>query len=299
MTEMAQMSDTDQETEETGQSHPAISLPDVYEGWHRVSSDDDLTAVEYWEKTGAASGRDEYRRLAARKLTDKDRYRVTKSRYDQFGFYIPRSRYTLNGRRGSEFSRAVSRLERFMSKRPAAEEFDSRPSFPEQIGAWVVFQRERGSNGNSTRWFFNREEAGHQQDDRHRASAVCILRRSGRDSGFASATYTYDIYYRDAEITPTTIATDVPRTQAYELVEHTLSTLDAPVCDLSDKRDSLTAIDGIGPAKSRDLLLLGIEDRATLREYLETDSAPNYRHADRVDALVTSRIQADLGTAGE
>jgi len=186
-----------------------------------------------------------------------------------------------------------------MKRAPGEPGFEEPPSFPARFGRWTAVTRQRYQGAEATRWVYDwnhyREQDGNWgpislADD----TAILSLTETGVSGGYCTTTRYFEIRYRDAEIEETMIARDVPRRSAFEIAEHTLESLDKPVGELSAKRRQLEAIDGVGPAKSRDLLLLGLSSPRELRDYLDTGSTVSHHHADRVEALLTNRIQDDI-----
>jgi hypothetical protein len=91
------------------------------------------------------------------------------------------------------------------------------------------------------------------------------------------------------------IVDGVPRTFAFEIAAHALRNLPEPVTACSDRLEALQTVRGIGPAKSRQLALLGIQSPQDLRAYVDVEENPiNHHHTEAVETLLSSVIVEDL-----
>jgi hypothetical protein len=274
-----------------------LEIPAVYEHWRRIPPTDNRTVVEYW-KRGSTHVAGSHEQLRVSVSRDGETLRLANQVYDPFGHTVPRSTSTLSEQAVDRLSWIEQRLRKYMGRYPGEEGFDSPPEFPTRIGRWTAVSRQHYGGAEATRWVF---DPGQERDPGEWGpvslsddDAVLLLEETDIQSGYCAATRYFEIRYRDAEIRETTIASDVPRRSAFEIAHHTLSSLPQPVEGLPTARRELEAVTGIGSAKSRDLLLLGICDRADLRSYLADGSSVGHHHADRVDALLTSKIRSSL-----
>lgn len=277
-------------------AYDELRLSPEYEGWHRVTTADNAV-VEYW-KRGSTHVMGTHEQLLVQLSRDEETLRLTQHTYDQFGHSLARSTKTLSEQPTERVGYIKNRLERYMTRYPGDESFDCPPTFPDRLGVWTAVCRQNYYGAEATQWVFDPDHRRDQEGDWGPVqlpddSAVLSLEETDIRGGYSHIGHYYIIRYRDAAV-ETTIATDVPRTFAFELAEQMLTSLPRPVAAMKEKREALQSIDGVGPAKSRDLLLLGLSDAGDLRQYLDDGSATNHYHADRVDAVLSSRIISSI-----
>ncbi|ERJ07435.1 hypothetical protein HLRTI_000477 [Halorhabdus tiamatea SARL4B] len=281
---------------------PLDSLPEELNGWHREMTQD-RALVEYW-KRGSTHINGAFEQIAVTERHDGE-LSCAKHAFDQFRHSITTTTLTRQSPERADW--IATRIRRETDRYPGDDGYTEPPTFPERIGVWSAVSRQHFDGADATRWVFDPdyELVGDPTDgpwdpdgDEAEEAARLELRETSIEAHYSYSRRYYDIAYQDAEIGPRTIAKELPRTSAFEIAENTLSTLSAPVSHLEGKRDRLTEIPGIGPAKSADFLLLGLTTPAAIAACLEDESSEvNCRHWDRVEALLTSRIRDEIGSS--
>jgi nucleotidyltransferase/DNA polymerase involved in DNA repair len=126
---------------------------------------------------------------------------------------------------------------------------------------------------------------------------------------YCSTRYEYAVRYReiDACREAVDIVSSVPRRQAFEIGVHVLRSLDQPVSECSEQQHALEEVKGVGPAKSRKLLLLGINTPKAVARHISRDASSrlsgdepliNRHHAEAVDKVLTSTIRESASVSG-
>jgi hypothetical protein len=175
-----------------------------------------------------------------------------------------------------------------MDNHPGKGEFESPPEMPAVIGDWELIEQTH----RESRW------------ERGFGAAELIVEQTDVISQYCSTRYEYAVRYReiDACREAVDIVTGVPRQQAFEIGVHTLRQLRVPLSECQAMQDALQGVKGIGPAKARQLILLGIGSPSDLDEYLtavdDDRSLINYHHSEAVDTVLTSQIRESM-TAGD
>jgi hypothetical protein len=287
---------------ESTQTHSLFGdIPETLNGWHQEPADEKVE-VEYW-KRGSTHTQGTHETLYVRRLHDDETLRLVQAAFDQFGHCLTTRHHV---ERRDEYADIVwQQASRRMEKYPGKEGYSGPPSFPARVGQWTAVTRHRYNQASKTRWVFDPDQSLPVPEDwtdvdpdpeMAQYAAHIALRDSGVESGgyCKAGTQHFDIEYHD-NVGTETLATDVPRTGAFEFVEHVMQSLSRPVQELDDNRASLESVRGIGPAKSRKFLLLGVKTPGSIRHHINSESSiANHHHRDRVDALLTESIRADV-----
>jgi predicted flap endonuclease-1-like 5' DNA nuclease len=171
-------------------------------------------------------------------------------------------------------------------------QFDSPPELPTKIGPWELTKRRFDQPEDITVW-----EQGFGE-------AELIVEQTAMEVHYGTTRRHTAVRYREIGAQGVEIVDDVGRTSAFEIAVNALRTVGEPLSECSQLRSTLETIHGIGPAKSRQLILLGITSTDDLADHIAAD-APiiNHHHAQAVDTILTSSIRDAVGgganTAGD
>jgi predicted flap endonuclease-1-like 5' DNA nuclease len=251
-------------------------LPDEVSGWRKYSRNPGETLFEYWKK-GSTHIVGAYEQIVAKQLRDGE-IRVTKRTYDQFS-------HLLNTRNLIEKSpddthrlwrTAKERMEEF----PGSEAFDEPPKLPDAIGEWELVSESHEEPLEVTTW------------ERPFGTAELDVEQTDVVAHYSHTKRPHQIRYREPDTDAEIVVDGVPRTSAFEMAINSLNALTAPVSEMVPQQDTLESVKGIGPAKSRQFILLGITSPEDLRSYLESDSPPvNHHHDEAIKKLLTTTIR--------
>lgn len=272
-------------TTEAGGRPRLPNLPDTYAGWVRRDRAGENEVFTFWRLEDRGTYTPIYRRVTAtyREQAHNDRLdpeiKLSKARLDAFGH--TESSYELVSRSAAHPGRVWRSAKDHMDDHPGADRFDEPPRLPTQIGDWELVD----DTFDTATWGqgFGRAELTVEQTD--------VIPR------YQSNGYRYTISYVDVDAGgEVKVTTDVPRRQAHEIAVATLRQLPKPLSEMDEQRAALEEITGVGPAKARQLLLLGVTSPETLAAHIAADSSIiNHHHAEAVDKVLTSTIRDDLG----
>lgn len=246
-------------------------LPETVNGWERDDTEKSIFA--YW-RAQATHVNGSFEAIVALPRPGRGEAWVVKQSFDRFGHRVNQTAYT--SRPPEQADWVWESAERKMASHSGNNEFEQRPSLPETVGAWHLLADHEGRNRETTYDIdFGRAELHVEQVD--------------IESHYSHTRRPHRIWYADIDMTPdekAVIVDNVPRLSAYEIAVHIMRNFSGNISN------SLEEIKGIGPAKSRQLSLLGITTPGDLREYLsDGDSAPNHDYAEAVDKLLTETIR--------
>ncbi|MDR5657666.1 hypothetical protein RH831_10810 [Halodesulfurarchaeum sp. HSR-GB] len=168
-----------------------------------------------------------------------------------------------------------------MNRFPANEQFDSKPELPKQVGNWELMDLSGAESLDKTQWELNW------------GSAELSIEETEFESHYSHTKRLEKITYSEPAF-KITVATDVPRTMAYEIGIHTLETVQQPLSELQQEQNRLQEITGIGPKKAQQLILLGFTTPNDLESFIKHGSEINHHHGDAVDKLLTETVREDL-----
>jgi hypothetical protein len=268
---------------------PFGRLPDTYNGWIRHDDGRGVnTKWAYWKATSTHCNA-RYTCLRARecgeyKHTAKTEIALTRTKYDQFGHTVSQdtpSRGTI-----SDADRIWSAATGIMDAHPGKGEFESPPEMPAVIGEWELIEQTHCES----RW------------ERGFGMAELVVEQTDVIPQYCSTRYEYAVRYReiDACREAVDIVTGVPRQQAFEIGVHTLQQLHVPLSECQAMQHTLEGVKGIGPAKARQLIILGIGSPGDLHDYLTAEESGeylvNYHHSEAVDTILTSQIRESMAS---
>lgn len=251
-------------------------LPAEVSGWEQYSRESSDSVFEYWKKGSTHIG-GQYEQVIAKELRDGD-VRVTKRTYDQFN-------HLLNTRTLIEKSQeAAARLWRTAKERmeefPANEPFDSPPEMPTAFGEWELISERHEEPRGETVW------------ERPFGEAAFVVEETDVVAHYSHTKRPHQIRYREPDTDAEVVVDDVPRTSAFEMASNSLDALSAPLSEMGSEQDALQSVKGIGPAKSRQFILLGITSPSELKTHLEVESSPvNHHHDEAIEKLLTATIR--------
>lgn len=280
--------ESDSKQPETGENEELLNdLPEVYNGWVRHDSDGNGQCVAYW-KARSTHCNGSYTELKAAetgdyKHTNQTEVSLIETVYNQFGHSVVSRSITRWTITDSDRIRetAAGRMEAF----PGEGEFESPPEMPVAIGEWELTKNEF----DEVRW------------ERDFGKAELIVEMSELDNQFYGRDkYKYAIRYRDVDAFSegVEIVTGIPHAQAFEIAVHTLRHLDAPVSERQAAQKEMQNIKGIGPAKAKQFMLLGIGSVADLHDFIDAavvgETYLNYHHDEAVKPILTSEIRDSI-----
>lgn len=263
---------------EASETLPLGQLPDTVAGWEQVEPEHDSTLVEYWRR-GSTHIVGKYEQMAIRELRDGT-LRLIQTTYDQFRHQL--TSRTLAERSPDEFNRVWNQARDRMDEYPATEPFDSRPALPNEVGNWVLTSRKHEGDARTTRWELDF------------GVAELVVEETRVESYYSHTKRVHRVEYREPPALDHEIVSEIPRTSAYEIAINTLQTIPRPVSELQAELDDLQSIKGVGPAKSKGLMLLGIRSPEDLSNHVENDTPLNSHHSEAVDKLLTETIRTEL-----
>jgi len=264
-----------------------FKLPAEYNGWIRhQGGEDDVTVFEYWGKRSTCATGEGYTKLYARRVPASDEIRVGWSKYGQFG-------HRDYGHRKSSADRVsyqVDQLDRVwnaatdhMDDYSGGGDFETPPELPVTIGEWELICEKYDRPDDVTIWEWGFGEA------------ELVVEETDMTLYNSYTRYHHQIRYKEPDTDPVVIVDDAPRRITFEIATHILRNLSLPLSHLGSQLDELQAIKGIGPAKSRQLALLGFTATSDVTEYVTTESGvENHRHAEEVDKILTAQIRESV-----
>lgn len=258
-----------------------FSLPDEYNGWIRYDhSDKDETIFEYWRaESNHVSGR--FERLIAKARVFADEIHLGREVFDQFGHRV--NYQTLTSRSIEYVDWIWQSATRKMDSHPGKAAFEEPPELPTVIGDWELICDKWDGTENIAVWEWGFGEATLRVTETDIESHYSYTRRPQR------------IEYIEPDTDPVVIVDDVSRRFAYEIATHILRNLSLPLNQMGDQLAELQSIKGIGPAKSRQLTLLGFTSPVEVAEYVTTESGTtNHKHAEEVDKALTTQIRESV-----
>jgi len=251
-------------------------LPEEVSGWEKHSRNPSETLFEYWKK-GSTHIVGAYEQIVAKQLRDGD-IRVTKRTYDQFNHLL--NTRNLIEKSPDDAQRLWRTARDRMTEFPGNEPFDSPPEMPKAIGEWELVSESHEEPLEMTTW------------ERPFGSAELVVEQTDIVAHYSHTKRPHQIRYREPDTEAETVVDDVPRTSAFETAMNSLNALTAPVSKMTPQQDALESVKGIGPAKSRQFLLLGITNPDDLRAHLEAESPQvNHHHDEAVEKLLTTTIR--------
>ena len=250
-------------------------LPAEVSGWEQYSRESSDSIFEYWKK-GSTHIVGQYEQVIAKELRDGD-IRVTKRTYDQFNHLL--NTRTLIEKSREDAARLWRTAKERMEEFPANEPFDSPPEMPTAFGEWaLVSERHEGTLG-ETVW------------ERPFGEATFVVEETDVVAHYSHTKRPHQIRYREPDTDAETVVGSVPRTSTFEIASNSLDALSAPLSEMGSEKDALQSVKGIGPAKSRQFILLGITSPRELKAHLETESAVNHHHDKAIEKLLTTTIR--------
>lgn len=268
--------------------HDRFDLPESYSGWLKHDSGDERIIFEYWRATSNhVSGA--FERIMAQPRPMAGEISLATETFDQFGHRVS---FQTHASRSIEYiDRVWQSAARKMDAHPGEGAFDEPPTLPTVIGEWELIEDKWDNVENIAVWEWGFGEATLKVVETDIESHYSYTRRPQR------------IEYSEPDVDPVVIVEDMSRKFAYEIATHILRNLSVPLSRLGDRLDVLQSVKGIGPAKSRQLALLGFTTTTDISRYLSTEEGTaNYKHGEAVDKILTSQIResinADEGEAG-
>jgi predicted flap endonuclease-1-like 5' DNA nuclease len=231
-------------------------LPEEVCGWERYSRNPGETLFEYWKK-GSTHIVGAYEQIVAKQLREGD-IRVTKRTYDQFNHLL--NTRNLIEKSPEDTRRLWRTAKERMNEFPSNEPFDNPPKMPEAIGKWELVSERHEKPLEMTTW------------ERPFGTAELTVEQVNVIAHYSHTKRPHQIRYREPDTDAENVVDDVPRTSAFEIARNSLNALSAPVIEMTHQQEALESVKGIGPAKSRQLLLLGITTPTDLKTHLETES---------------------------
>lgn len=259
---------------------PTCNLQDTVSGW--VSHTTKVgNIIEYW-RCGSTHIACSFEQLVARQRGDGE-INLFKRCYNQYRHLI--STENICQHDPSNFEWVCERAEKQMERYPGLEPFTEPPTFPTTVGNWEAVSTPNDRPLGTSKWELDL------------GAAELIAEETEIVSHYSHTRRPHKIYYQELDTEPTTIVDDVNRTQAYEIAVNTLESLPRPVSQMDEAKTGLQEIKGIGPAKSRDLILLGITSCDELRAHIRSKDSPiNHHHSKAVDKLLTETIRTNATT---
>jgi len=250
-------------------------LPPEVSGWEQYRRESD-SLFEYW-KRGSTHIVGEYEQVIAKELRDGD-IRVTKRTYDQFEHLL--NTRTLIEKSRDDAARLWQTAKERMEEFPANEEFDSPPEMPTAFGEWELVSERHEDTLEQTVW------------ERPFGEATFVVEQTDVVAHYSHTKRPHQIRYREPDTDAEVVVDGVPRTSTFEIASNSLNALSAPLSEMGAEQDGLQSVKGIGPAKSRQFILLGITSPSGLKAHLEADSsAVNHHHGEAVEKLLTTTIR--------
>jgi len=262
---------------------PECTLPETVSGWtSRTTKPGNI--LEYWRK-GSTHIACSFEQLVARQRGDGD-ITLVKRCYNQYRHLL--NTQSISQHDPSNFDWICDQAKEQMERHPGIKTFTEPPTFPTGVGEWDAVSLPKEQPIGLAKW-----ELG-----LGRAELFC--EETAIISHYSHTRRPHTISYREPDTERTTIAEGVSKTRAYEIAVNTLESLPRPVSQMGETQSELQEIKGIGPAKSRDLILLGVTSRKQLREHIRSEDSPiNHHHSEAVSKLLTETIEADLTTTDQ
>ncbi|MFD1570394.1 hypothetical protein [Halorubrum laminariae] len=262
---------------------PECTLPETVSGWtSRTTKPGNI--LEYWRK-GSTHIACSFEQLVARQRSDGD-ITLVKRCYDKYRHLL--NTQTISQHDPSNFDWICDRAKERMERYPGIEPFTGPPTFPTGVGEWDAVSLPKEQPIGLAKWEFGLGRAELFCEETEIITHYSHTRRP------------HTISYRELDTESTTIAKGVSKTMAYEIAVSTLESLPRPVSEMGETKSELQEIKGIGPAKSRDLILLGVTSREQLREHIQSENSPiNHHHSKAVSKLLTETIEDDLTTTDQ
>jgi predicted flap endonuclease-1-like 5' DNA nuclease len=254
-------------------------LPDEVSGWKKYSRNPDRNLFEYW-KRGSTHIVGQYEQIAANELSDGE-IRICKRTYDQFNHLL--NTRNLIEKEPEDADRLWRAAKQRMEEFPANEPFDSPPELPAEIGDWELVSESFEQPLGVTTW------------ERPFGEAELIAEQTDVISNYSHTKRPHEIRYREPDTDTAVIVEEVPRTSAFEIAINSLNALTAPLNQMSKEREALKSLKGVGPAKSRQFILLGITDPGELATHINADtSLVNHHHSEAIETLLTTTIREEF-----
>jgi hypothetical protein len=241
--------------------------------------------VEYWRK-GSSHVNGTYQRLSVTETRDGS-YRLRRTTFDKFGYSL--TSHTILPEHGPDNPEFLqTSIKEHMESNPGREKFDEQPSLPASVGEWILVSGRTDGDSRHISW-----ELGF-------GSAELHIVQESVNSRYCGVSREYGVRYQEPDSDEEIIVSGIPRTQAFEIGVATMSHITRPVSEMRECMHELQAVDGIGPAKARAFILLGLtsiqdlKKNISLNENEQTASTINYHHGAAVETFVTSRIRESL-----
>lgn len=259
-----------------GEERPFDQLPAEVSGWEQYNQNPDDNHFEYWRK-GSTHIVGSYERIVAKSLRDNE-IRVAKHTYDQFNHLLDTR--TLVEKSAEDTDRLWEAAKERMERYPATKPFDSPPEMPSRVGAWELVSESHEQNLGETVW------------ERPFGEAEFIVEQTDVIAHYSHTKRPHQIRYREPDTDAESVIDGVPRTSAFEIAINSLRGLRAPLIEMGREHDALQSVKGIGPAKSNQLILLGIQTPRDLKAHLDSESPRiNHHHEDAIEKLLTTTIR--------
>lgn len=254
-------------------------LPEEVSGWEKHERDPGQSLFEFWKK-GSTHIVGEYEQIVAKELSDGE-IRVTKRTYDQFNHLL--NTRNLIEKEPEDADRLWRTAKERMEEFPANEPFDSPPEIPAAVGDWELVTESFEQPLGVTIW------------ERPFGEAEFVVEETDVVAHYSHTKRPHEIRYREPDTDDVVVVEDVPRTSAFEIAINSLRALSAPLSEMVEQQDRLQTVKGIGPAKSRQFILLGITDPSGLAAHIRADSSPvNHHHSEAVEKLLTTTIREQI-----
>lgn len=245
---------------------------DNISGWRMLETDSD--SRELWRR-GSSHIAADYEHLRITPLSSEVALIVQP--YDKFGHRVKRT--TLGKYSYDQIGWLEDRAVEYMQNFDWGEWFDSPPELPGSVGAWELTSPPEDTEHRV--WELDQPS--------HAAISVEQTDLSVRYGG--GGVYYNRVRYSEGD-DEHTVATDVPRRSAYEIAVWMMEQLHAPVSHLTDARECLETVAGVGSVKSKQLLHRGITSISGLQTHLnEADPVVNSHHDESVEKIVTGQIR--------
>lgn len=251
-------------------------LPVEVCGWVQYNQNPEDSHFEFWKK-GSTHIVGAYEKIVAKSLRD-DEIRVANHTYDQFNHLL--NTRTLAEKSVENTDRLWGTAKERMEKYPTSEPFDSPPEMPTKIGAWELVSESHEESLGETVW------------ERPFGEAQFTVEQTNVIAHYSHTERPHQIRYREPDTDAEVVVDDIPRTSAFEIAINSLHALTAPLSEMGAQHDALQSVKGIGPAKSRQLILLGIRTPSDLKTHLSDESSQvNHHHGNAIEKLLTTTIR--------
>jgi predicted flap endonuclease-1-like 5' DNA nuclease len=265
--------------EEHGEKEELFSqLPSEVRGWFQYSREDD-SLFEFWKK-GSTHIVGRYEQMLAKEMNNGE-IRLQIRVYDQFSHLI--NTRNLSEQPPERANHIWELAEERMNEFPSNQQFETPPELPAAINDWELITRKFERPLNITKW------------EQPFGRAELTVEQTNVEAHYSHTKRQHTVEYREPDTDTTQVVSDVPRTSAFEIGMNSLNALTAPLSKMGAVQKQLQKVKGIGPAKSKQFILLGITTRNQLMNHIDANSPlVNHHHTEAVEKLLTNTIRDDL-----